>query len=311
MSIGIKVKTGTINLLVRSLIDSLSIDLMILLARKMIEGYDIHKRTGIQNSIPIQKNIAAQQIVRDITDRDLFPHFISLLVDIHYYGYMGRKHPIQNISSIITEIQNYGFVYDKINRIFVEDPAVRISRNWGVLMEGEEYIFTFIRIDIVGNTKLVKKYPSDIIQCTYRDLHSIIEKAIHKRHGRIWNWEGDGGLVAFHFSRRNLLAVLSAIEIINRVFLYNKLTCRLDEPLEVRVAVHTGSSEYTDNEEELKKSETIKKIIEIESLNTKPNTVTISDITSINLDHIITQNLSELNISSHKKYLKYEVVLEN
>ena len=311
MSTEIKVKSSTTNLMVRSLIDSLSIDLMKLLARKMIDGYDIHRRTGIQESIPIQKNIAAQQIVRDIIEKNLFPHFMSLLVDIHYNGYMGRKHPIQNINILVTEIQNYGFVYDKINRLFVEDPEVRISRNWGVLMEGEEYIFTFLRLDIVGNTKLVKKYPNDVIQNTYRDLHSIVDKAIIRRHGRIWNWEGDGGLVAFHFSRRNLLAVLSAMEIANRIFIYNKLSCRLDQPLEVRIAVHTGPCEYTDNEEDLKKSETVKKIIEIESMNTRPNTVTISDITGINLDQILTQNLGLLDIDSRKKYMKYELIMEN
>jgi hypothetical protein len=48
----------------------------------------------------------------------------------------------------------------------------------------------------------VRKYPADVIEKTYEDLRLMVEGAIDKRNGRIWSWEGDGGLVAFFFSHK-------------------------------------------------------------------------------------------------------------
>ena len=62
------------------------------------------------------------------------------------------------------------WLYDNNNKMFVEDSSIRISRNWGVLLEEEEYTFSFIRLDIVGNTKLVKKYPN-FYKNTYHHEH--------------------------------------------------------------------------------------------------------------------------------------------
>ncbi len=311
MKPGIKIKSNTISLIVKSLVASLDIDFMLIIAKKMMDGYNIHERTGIEEKIFLQKTAAAHQIVLDIIDKNLLPHFISFLVDIHHNEYMGRKQPIKNIARLIEEMKFYGYTFDKINKFFVEDPDVRITRNWGILLEGEEYIIAFIRFDIVGSAKLVKLYPSDLVQSVYREIYNIIEKACLNRHGRIWSWEGDGGLVAFHFFKRNLLATLSAIEIINKLFIYNRLNSRLGQPVELRLAVHTGPCEYSENEEDIKNSEIIKKILEIESLHTKPNTVTISDITSINLDHALVRHLAPLHMENSKKYLRYEMVLEN
>ncbi len=305
-----KIKTSTYSLLTKTLIESFSIQIMKVIINHLIQGYDFHKRTGIPENIPIQKTEAARQIVSDIKANNLFTQFVSLLVDVHYNGLTGRKYPVNNIGNLIREIQDYGYLYDKKNRMFVEDPSLRITRNWGVLLEGEDYIFTFLRLDIVGNTKLVKKYPYNTIKSTYSDLHEIVKETVIKRHGRIWSWEGDGGLVAFHFSNRNQKAMLSAMEIINRVFLYNCLECKLKQHVELRVAVHTGACEYTESEEIIKDSETIKNIIEIESKYTEPNTVTISDTAWINLDPILADSMTPIDIGPRKKYYRYKLEWE-
>ncbi len=300
-----KIKTSTYTLLTKTLIESFSIQIMKIIINRLIQGYDFHQRTGIPETIPIQKTEAARQIVSDIKENRLFTQFVSLLVDIHYNGITGRKYPVNNIGLLIREIQDYGYLYDKKNRMFVEDPKLRVTRNWGVLLEGEDYIFTFLRLDIVGNTQLVKKYPYAAIKATYSDLHEIVQQTVIKRHGRIWSWEGDGGLVAFHFSNRNQKAMLCAMEIINRVFLYNRFDSRLKQPLEIRVAVHTGTCEYTSNEEIIQDSETIKKITEIESKYTEPNTVTISDTAWINLDPILADSMEPIKIDTRKNYYRY------
>ncbi len=297
---------------VKSLTESMNVDTMTILAQKLMPHYDLHARTGFPATIPIPNREAARQIVTDIRDKNLFPQFVNLLMEIHYEGLRGRIYPVAYLRDLVNGIQDQGFIYDTENRMFVEDSRFRKTRNWGVLREGEEYVFTFLRLDIVGSSSLVRQYPNDVIQATYSDLRTIVQKAIDARNGRIWNWEGDSGLVSFHFLNKNLLATLSAIEILHELFIYNQIDCRLEKPLLVRMAVHSGSCEYTHNTEELMKNETIKKSIEIESNYTNPNTVTISNIVYPMLDPLILGALLQPIRVDHKTvYHNYELRWES
>jgi len=300
-----QVNSSLASLAAKALAESLDLGTMTMVARMLIQSYDINRSTGFPENIPVPRKNAAQQIVADIKKAKLFLQLIQHLIDIHSNGYMGRKYPIKYLRQIIMEMREQGIIYDQENKIFVEDPAVRRTRNWGALMDDEDYTFAFLRLDIVGNTALVRKYSEDIIQSTYGDLRSMVQSAIDKRNGRIWNWEGDGGLVAFFFSNKNLYATVSGMDIVHRLFLYNQLQCRLDKPLGVRLAVHGGRMSYSDNEEELKRSDVIKKVMDIESKFTNPNTLTISDAVATTLDKNIMDAFHPVKVDDRTNYFNY------
>lgn len=305
-----RIKTSTQDVMIKSLVESFETRIMKVIIRKLIHGYNINERTGIPENMPIQKTEMARQIVRDIMNMNLFFRLASVLVDIHFNGITGRKYPVYNINGLIREVQGYGFLYDRENKMFVEDPSVTITKNWGIMNKGEEYIFTFLWIDIVQNTKLVKKFGQKLMNKAYADIHGIVKEVIQKRHGRIWIWEGDGGLVAFHFSNRNLLCVLSAMEIIHRLFLYNKLYSKFKIPLDVKVIVNTHPCEFSYDTHEIKGSDTMKQIRQIESESIESNTVTISYTTLVSLDPIIRNKLTKLDSSPGSKLWKYELKWE-
>lgn len=171
-------------------------------------------------------------------------------------------------------------------------------------------MFSFLRLDIVGNTNLVKTYPMETIQATYGDLRSMVAEIIDKRNGRIWSWEGDGGLVAFFFGNRNMSAVVSAMCIANEIYFYNLFRCRLDKPLEVRIGVHTGPCEYTSNDEQIKKSDTVRRVMEIEENYAKPNTVMVSNVTQLHLHPAIAEQLLPVKVDEQTTYYSYELKWE-
>jgi class 3 adenylate cyclase/ribosomal protein S19 len=297
---------------VKALTESMNVETMTILAQKLIPDYSLHERTGYPERIPIPNKEAARQIVTDIRDNNIFPQFVNLLIEIHYYGLMGRRYPVAYLRDLVNGLHDFGFIYDTENRMFVEDSRMRKSRNWGVLREGEEYVFTFLRLDIVGSSVLVRTNKNEVLQSTYAHLRDIVLKAIDARNGRIWIWEGDSGLVAFHFLNKNLLATLSAMEIMHELFIYNQTRCKLDKPLLVRIAIHMGPLEYTNNEEEMKKSETIKKTVDIEANYTKPNTVTVSNLVYPLLDPIILGNqLQPIRVDDKTTYYSYELRWES
>lgn len=304
-----KISVKLSDLLIRSLVESVTVDVMELLVRRLIPGYNLRKQVGSTPNIPTPNKDFAAQILRDLEKQGLILHFASLLIDVHQNGLTGHSYSISYLREIIRELQESGFVYDQESRIFVEDSSVRATKNWGVLREGEEYIFTFLRLDVVDNSKLVRQYPQNIIQSTYDDLRSIVSNTITKRNGRIWSWEGDGGLVCFYFSHKNNLATISSMEIISELFIYNLISCRLKHPLGVRIAVHCGPCFYERDTENIK-HETIKRTVEIEAKYTRPNTVTVSDVVFSTLDPKLSDQFRIINPGEKSRLYNYELQWE-
>ncbi|TFG64341.1 MAG: adenylate/guanylate cyclase domain-containing protein [Spirochaetales bacterium] len=296
---------------VKSLIQSMDTQIMCMLAKQVIPGYDIHRQTGIPEGLAVSNRHVARQIVSDMIAGDHFPEFVALLIEMQDTGLMGRKYPVFFIDDVVRGMYELGFLYDRENRMFIDNPAFRYTRNWGALRNGIEYIVSFLRIDIVGNSELVRRHSAEIAQKTYENLRSIVYTASNKRNGRIWSWEGDGGLVAFFFSNKHLLAALSAMEIIHELYIYNLTQNILDKPLQVRIAVHSGPFDYTENEEELTRSDTVKRVMEIESNHTKPDTITISPVVKVMLDEFVVRKFKPTEAKAHSEFFYYRLGWEN
>jgi len=294
-----------IYLAARSLAESMDVHTMTHLARRLIKDYDLYERAGFPRNIAIPNKDAAYQIVKDMKDQELFLPFVKLLIDIRETGLMGRKYRVPYLRDIVTELHNAGFILDRETGIFVENPAVRKTKNWGVLREFEEYIFTFLSIDIVDNSGLVKRYPRKKIEEVYAGFRTLVQNIVEKRCGRIWNWEGDGGLCAFYFFKKNNLAAHSAMEILHELYIYNLLN-QLEEPINVRIAVHSGPCQYRHDFEKIK-SDTIQKTIEIEAIYTAPNSATFSQTVYCMLDHIIAVQLIPLQTEGNGTYYSYQL----
>jgi len=296
-----------VNLCARALIESMDVRDMKHLAKRIIPDYDLYKQSGFPESFAIPSIDAAKQIVGDIINHHLFFQFVQNLIHMNQEGFMGNKFKIAYLNDIIKDIYSNGYLFDSENQIFVENPKVQKTRNWGALQEGESYTMAFLSIDIIGNTKIVQKYSRSIVQTTYTELNYIVHNAIDKRNGRFWMWEGDGGVIAFFFGKKNEDATLSAMEILNNLYLYNKTICNLSEPLKVRIVVHSGVCEYTEQNSYFKKMEVMKTLGEMEKKHSKPESICISYPVRMMLDGFIADQFVSLGSNSTSKYYRYEL----
>lgn len=304
-----QVKPKLVNLTTRALSESMNVQTMVAVIRNLFSDYDLHARTGFPESIPIPNKDAAKQIVTDVIKSDTFTHFINLLIEMHQDGLMGKKYNIAYIRDIIREIHSAGYIYDREFKMFVEDSSRMITQNWGVLRENETYNFTFLRLDIVGNSKLVRDHDDTIIQETYRDLHDIVAKSCGKRNGRIWNWEGDGGTVAFYFSNHSNFAAICGMEILQELYIYNLMKCKLKEQLRIRIAIHNGECEYKHDFESIK-SPVLKEIVALESRYTFPNSATFSNTVYRNLNPVLTEGMEAIGANVKEVYHNYSLKWE-
>jgi len=305
-----RINNSLISTTVRALAQSMTTKIMIILAKKLISDYDIYKRTGFPTSIAIPNQDAARQIVTDIVRQDKYLNLVLLLVEIGDKGLMGRKYAIPYMREIVNGVFDLGYIYDSSNKIFVENPQFSMTRNWGALQVGNEYTLTFLRLDIVGNSKIVRENPAEKVEETYAILRNITQKAVHSRNGRIWEWDGDGGLGVFFFGNKNQSAVMAAMEILHEVYFHNIMDNRLDKPFQIRTAVHSGPFSYTADETELKASESVKSVIKIEGHFTKPDTLTISPVVKLMLDALAANQFVSFKGKDQLEYYNYKLRFE-
>ncbi|ADK82873.1 nucleotidyl cyclase domain-containing protein [Sediminispirochaeta smaragdinae] len=305
-----RIGSALINTSSKALAQSMTTKTMVVLAKKVFPNYDLYARTGFPSSMPIPNKEAARQIVHDMVKADRFLDFVLLLVEIGDKGLMGRRYTVPYMRDIISGVFELGYLYDTTNQLFVENPQYSITRNWGALKTAKEYTLTFLRIDIVGNSVIVRENQEEQVGAAYEALREICQNAVLKRNGRIWSWEGDGGLATFFFNNKNQSAVMAGREILHELFFYNKISCPLKSPLNIRVAIHSGPFDYTPDEEELKSCETIKRIMDIESRMTLPDSMTISSVVKLMLDAISSTDLEPFTGKDQLEYYRYTLKLE-
>lgn len=262
-------------LLVRALNESMSTDLMVRLARRIVPDYDIHERTGFQRSVPIPSLEVAGQIARDLGGGITLLRLVEALIEIDRSGFMGSRVNVRSLQPLIQEIESLGYAYDEATRLFMETAESVRTRAWSFLQEGQVCELSFLKVDLVASSKLVRDHARARISRAYQDLQRIVAAAVYRRNGRVWNWEGDGGVIAFLFGDKNVQAALAAMEIILELFLYNTFRCALATPLAVRIAVHTGPCPYHESFARIQ-SDTLRRLAVIESRYTRPDTVTLS-----------------------------------
>lgn len=289
----------------KCLYSSLAVHDMVRFVQMISQGYDIYKRTGYPKDHPIPAQDAASRIVTDMIKEGLFVDFVELLIRIDAEGFMGRRYSLRGLDDVINGIMEQGYTYDKTTGLFMENQQERISLNWGRLKEGDERQITVLRLDIAGNSILVKENPRDRIEKAYKDLRTIISKAVISRLGRLWSWEGDGALGAFMFGNKDALAVFAGMEILHELFLYNKLHNPLNSPIKVRIGITAGPVRFSNSTTECLKGETVKKAVELEA-KTVANSLAVSRNLFITLGQTV-NIFSEEKSSGTVHYRQYLV----
>jgi hypothetical protein len=262
-------------LVIESLSQSMPVETMVRLARLIFKDYDIFKQTGIPENIPIQKIDAARQIVEDVMSKELMLKLLEIMVKVSEAGIMGRKLAVRLLPQIFKELEAQGVIYSDEYGTFVENDSVVMTKGWGLLHEGDMYEFSFLRMDIVGNTQLVREYSREEILKAYTQVKNIFQSIIERRNGRIWEWEGDGGFCAFYFKDKNVDSVLCGIEFSRELFLFNLLNNELKNSIQVRMAIHTGPCQFFQNAKDIK-SDTLLRLEKLESQFSEPDTLYIS-----------------------------------
>jgi len=291
---------------------SLSVEQMNRFARLTNPSYDLYESYGFSKGHPIGLHEAADRIVGDMVQNGYYIDFVETLIQAESKGYMGRKFAFRGLDDVIGDVLQAGYSYDNATGQFFEDQNKQITRNWGRLLEGDERQMAVLRLDVVGNTMLVKNNPRTIIDKAYGDLREIVNKAVISRLGRLWTWEGDGALGVFMLGDYSCSAIFAAMEILNEMFVYNKTENPLNSPIKLRVAAHSGLLTYTESATQTIKADTIRTAMILESKAAVPNSMVVSESLAMSQDQSLLNIFSEPKVvhGSTDKYRLYQFNLE-
>lgn len=299
-----KVHTRLAGLFVQALSQSLSVDMMTVVARRVIRDYDVYERSGFPSNIPMPRADAARHILKDISREGLFLKLIETLIEVQSDGVMGREVPVPLLSRIVAEIEDQGYRYSAEKRLFVEAAGRGKTMGWGALREGRTYELALLRLDVAGNSAIVRRYSAEKVHSAFGAMKEIARRQVERRDGRIWSWEGDGGLAAFYFGDKAVQATLCGIEILHELSLYNLLACQLPEPVHVRLAVHAGPCRFTASPRD-SAGETIRRVELLESMYTEPDSLTISSVVFTDLGGKLGRSFAPVGGDSSSALFRY------
>jgi hypothetical protein len=280
--------------------------LMERLASRVIAGYDLYERTGFPPNIPIPKVDAARRIAADLACSGNLPRFAEVLVEVDQTGVMGRPVSVRLLPQIVKELETLGYAFRADKGVFVEAKGRGRTKGWGVLLEGHVYELSFLRIDTVGNTQLVRKYSKRMVVQVYRELRELFATIVENRDGRLWHWEGDGGIAAFHYENKNIQAVLSGMEMLLELFMYNLFHCPFSRSLQVRLAVHTGPCSFHQNYQRIR-SDTLRRLEVIEAQFAENDSLLITPGVYSDMGNKLDSFFRPLRVSRHNLLYQYKL----
>ncbi|HET6452731.1 MAG TPA: hypothetical protein VFI08_15540 [Spirochaetia bacterium] len=270
-----RVSSRLASVFVNALSQAMPVELMQSIARTVIPNYDIYERSGFPSSIHMPRVDAARYILKEFAREGYLVKLVEALIHVTSDGYMGNPVRIPQLPRIIAEVEEQGYRYSREEGVFVEAGASGRTMGWGTLREGRTYEFALLRMDIAGNSEMVRRYAREEIAGAYTAIRELITAKVEKRRGRVWGWEGDGCLAAFYFQDKTIQATLCGMELVHELFVYNLLARSLPEPVMVRLSVHAGPCRF---EKSVKASsgDTIRRVELLESRFTPPGCLTVS-----------------------------------
>ncbi|MCG8571581.1 MAG: hypothetical protein MJB14_15705 [Spirochaetes bacterium] len=262
---------------------------------------NLYDLTGYPSNSIIPSREAASQVVEYFYKIDKFTQFLNLYIHLAQTGFKGEIVALNNIKKVIKEMSNSGYYYRNDLKKVVKVEKDTLRNDWGFLETEKIYNFCFASVDICGNSRLVRNYDHELIRRTYLNYKNLVITAVEKRNGRIWSWEGDGGLISFHIKDTVNDAVLAAYEIISSMTVFNATMNYLNENLCIRIGINSGSARYKSITSTIS-SDAIDRVREIEKKHTLPMTISISQHTFVHVNAILRKYFNSQVINGETIY---------
>lgn len=258
------------------------------LGRLTFGSYSSHEVAGEDSHITISRRRAARLLINHAERLSKLAEIIRLVAELDGGIFLGKKLQVQGIEGFFNSLARVGIVYDPgKRRLYHTREDIRALKNWGSLRDGRTYDISVISVDIVGNSILVRDHGTKAMEKLYYQLRAFLDRKLSEYDGRVWNWAGDGGILAFSFAGHVDRAVKCAVDIQTSLPLFNVSSDNpIDRHIALRTAVDSGKVRFYSDTGRIV-SEIINYAAHLEKAATEPGHVSLSERTIAGTDRKI------------------------
>lgn len=249
------------------------------LGRFFDRRYDHHAVSGTERHVTVSSRKAAIVLAEFIGDerRIGFMRLAQFVVGLDGKLFLNRTVELKNLETFLTGLVRCGMYYDfHTGKIVQSKKEFRQLINWGALKDEKLYDVTIMSIDVVRNSEMVKKYGLKVMEKLYFKFQAFLDHLLEHYDGRVWNWAGDGGIIAFTFKGHQTSAVLCALDIQRSLMVFQiSPDYPIPENFTLRVAMDCGKVKFNSDTGKIV-SDVINYAAHLEKKGTEPGKISIS-----------------------------------
>jgi class 3 adenylate cyclase len=240
-------------------------------------GFSTHRLAQIDGKLSISPLNAARTLVAECERKGHLKELFAFVFELDGVPLNGRSVQLLGLDDLLYNLSRSGRYYEFGKRRFVDcENDKRCLPGWGVLRNGREYDLAIASVDICENSRLVKKHTPTVMERVYYRLWDFLKHRLDLHDGRMWNWAGDGGLLAFRGDDRERAAVSCCLEILYSLPVFN---LQPDKPIRddicLRLAIDAGPEKYFEDTGRIV-SDVINFAAHLEKKGTDPGALSVS-----------------------------------
>jgi hypothetical protein len=120
--------------------------------------------------------------------------------------------------------------------------------DWTSVVSGEEYTFSMMFIELDGKEQMEKNYGRKNLSIALTSFRKYLDGFVNKYGGRLWMWFGFGGIVLFPFNAKSCPALTCGFRLMLFKHLYDIEGSHFPRFLSLRVVLHIGNTQYTEED---------------------------------------------------------------
>jgi hypothetical protein len=153
---------------------------------------------------------------------------------------------LKQIKRYLEEVRNLDLkeLDNRSNLEAVQSEYISSGTDWNAIVEGREYTFCFMFIELDGSAEMEKRYGRKNLSTALSSFKRFIEYSVRLFNGKIWIWSATGGIVLFPFDLRRSNAVKCGFRIMLTKNLYDVEESVFPDFISFRMALHIGNTVY-------------------------------------------------------------------
>ncbi|MBL8020599.1 MAG: adenylate/guanylate cyclase domain-containing protein [Leptospirales bacterium] len=225
--------------ILQSVGQSLTSDQIEFLAREVDKHFDLGQLSGFGTSIRVPQQVAVRCVGDHFSaDRDLLA-FLSRVLLAEGTFLTGMRVGLKGKATLLELLELQGWKFDRQMGQFIKDQTSERTADWGHMVEGSEYHLSFAALDVVKSSE----FQANEAQ-VFSALREYIRNYAEVWNGRLWNWMGDGGIVAFHGSDAVNRSAISMMAVLLNLPVFNIKYLPGGPELRLRIGMHYGTATY-------------------------------------------------------------------